>query len=412
MAINPSSAYSGQVDTTDSAGYPYGRAHNEAIIGDGTGTPLEEKWVSDLFGFEQALLGAAGLTPSGTPDKVGASQYLDAIKSVADARARLSVQRAQAINWPERPSFANTSAANSSVPVAWDPAPSSQGYSGNTGLFMVVTQDTKSVTSDDGNLWRNPVSYGGILSAAAYDLAAGNSGGVRSFLASQLSGGNLMRTTDAGTTWTVVASGLPTSSVLCNGPGSVWVASGTFGAIQRSTDGLSWSSSGITVTGSWGFGPKRIVWNGSLFVMISANATYGECLTSPDGLAWTARTLPAVTNWNGLAYSADDGLWMAVAGSGAVAVSADGVTWTARAVPPIGMTDLAVVGSAWVAPIFGGQLGGINYSCDRGVTWKQVAVGNHRTANGWSRVIAGDNRFLAVHATGTALEFALSARSY
>lgn len=79
MAIDPSAVYPTQVDTSDPTGYPYGKPQNVTVPGDGSGTPLEETWLSDLFGFLQALLGEASATPSGTPDKVGASQYVDAI---------------------------------------------------------------------------------------------------------------------------------------------------------------------------------------------------------------------------------------------------------------------------------------------------------------------------------------------
>lgn len=82
MAIDPSNEYGAQVDTSDPTGYPLGKARNITVPGDGTGTPLEAKWVSDLWGFQQALLGAASLTASGTPDKVGSSQYLTAIQAL------------------------------------------------------------------------------------------------------------------------------------------------------------------------------------------------------------------------------------------------------------------------------------------------------------------------------------------
>ncbi len=79
MAISLKDEYGGQVITGD-PGYPYGEPRNVSVAGDGTGTPLEEKWMKDLHGFLQALLVASGLTPSGTPDKVAASQYLDAVR--------------------------------------------------------------------------------------------------------------------------------------------------------------------------------------------------------------------------------------------------------------------------------------------------------------------------------------------
>lgn len=81
MAIVPSTNYSGQIDTSDSTAYPQGKAQNVTVAGDGTGTPLEKAWVNDLWGFLQALLDRAGITPSGDPDEVGASDYLDALEA-------------------------------------------------------------------------------------------------------------------------------------------------------------------------------------------------------------------------------------------------------------------------------------------------------------------------------------------
>ena len=82
MALIPSSAYPAQIDTGDAA-YPHGKARNAGSFQDGTGTPLEKDWLNDLWGFLQAVLAGASITPSGDPDKVGASQYLDAIKKIA-----------------------------------------------------------------------------------------------------------------------------------------------------------------------------------------------------------------------------------------------------------------------------------------------------------------------------------------
>lgn len=84
MAIRPSVRYPGQTDLSDAAGYPYGRAKNQSVAGDGTGTPLEAAWVSDWWGFQQALFALAKLTPSGNPDKVGASDVLNALVHLID----------------------------------------------------------------------------------------------------------------------------------------------------------------------------------------------------------------------------------------------------------------------------------------------------------------------------------------
>lgn len=82
MAINPETQYPGKINPSD-ADYPFGSARNISTPGDGTGTPWEAALVNDVFGMQQALLSFAGLTPSGNPDKVGASQYLRALKMLA-----------------------------------------------------------------------------------------------------------------------------------------------------------------------------------------------------------------------------------------------------------------------------------------------------------------------------------------
>lgn len=78
MAIIPKTKYPGKT-IGDDPNYPQGKARNRSTPYDADGFPFEEAWVNDLLGFQQALLDAAGITPSGDPDKVGASQYLGAL---------------------------------------------------------------------------------------------------------------------------------------------------------------------------------------------------------------------------------------------------------------------------------------------------------------------------------------------
>lgn len=67
----------------DGVNYPLaGKARNVTASGDGTGTPLEKDWMNDLFGWEQALMAAAGLTPNGTPETQISSQLLLAIQTL------------------------------------------------------------------------------------------------------------------------------------------------------------------------------------------------------------------------------------------------------------------------------------------------------------------------------------------
>lgn len=86
MALDLKLVYPGQIDTTDPTGYPQGKAKNIVNPGDGTGTPWEKQIVNDLLGFEQELLARASISPSGTPDKAGASQYATGVEAIADER--------------------------------------------------------------------------------------------------------------------------------------------------------------------------------------------------------------------------------------------------------------------------------------------------------------------------------------
>lgn len=80
--IIPSSKYPSQIDVTDLTNYPRGKARNVVATGEITGTPLEKDWINDWFGFQQAAIVAAGITPSGTPDTAVASQLLDSLKAL------------------------------------------------------------------------------------------------------------------------------------------------------------------------------------------------------------------------------------------------------------------------------------------------------------------------------------------
>jgi hypothetical protein len=411
LALNPATAYPSQVDLTDTAGYPYGRAKNVTSIGDGTGTPLEQKWVSDLFGFEQALLAAVAATPSGTADKVGASQYLDAILSLADTRAKNALQVVAATNWPERASGPGSIAAvNSEIGMVWAPA---------IGLWCVVDAARTVYTSADGLIWNSVATLGSSASTVRPNVAYGMLDGSPVLIAS---GGSGLRyyTSPDGTAWTDVAgtgasvAGLFAHSQTLNR--WVCVSSVADYALATSVGFASWTVA--TVPSAWtssSGGCKRLMWNGSLFVALPAGS-YNKVLTSADGITWTERTLPFAASWTGLAYSAKDGMWMATnTGAGNCATSPDGLTWST----PTGTNytygnDLACYGSLWVMPTENGNFGGIAWSVNKGASWTRGPnVGKHSIATaGWRRICVGDSRFMMAHETGTNIEFALSIRPF
>lgn len=90
MAIDLTVQYPGKIGPA-SGSYPYGEPRNVTTPGDGTGTPWEQAIVKETEGLKQALLIAAGITPNGTPDAVGAAQYLQAIVEQIAGRAQTYV---------------------------------------------------------------------------------------------------------------------------------------------------------------------------------------------------------------------------------------------------------------------------------------------------------------------------------
>lgn len=81
MAKNLQVTYPGKTITGDPL-FPYGKPKNVNVNGDGTGTPFEAEWASDIAGFFQHLLVNSNTVPSNLPDNAEVSQYMEAIKSI------------------------------------------------------------------------------------------------------------------------------------------------------------------------------------------------------------------------------------------------------------------------------------------------------------------------------------------
>jgi hypothetical protein len=79
VALNPNASYPTKT-AAPTADYPYGAARNITTPGDLTGTPLDEAWLNDWYGFQAAAIDGLSGTPSGSSDTALVSQVWDAIE--------------------------------------------------------------------------------------------------------------------------------------------------------------------------------------------------------------------------------------------------------------------------------------------------------------------------------------------
>lgn len=86
MALILSNRYPGQADPP-SPEYPQGAFKNKSAPGALDGTPFEKDVFNDIIGLLQSLISAASFTPNDQVDRVGASQYFDALLKLISDRA-------------------------------------------------------------------------------------------------------------------------------------------------------------------------------------------------------------------------------------------------------------------------------------------------------------------------------------
>lgn len=82
MSLKLNERYPGRFNNP-SAGYPLGSFKNRTAPNAKDGSYLEQDWANDKEGFFQSLLNAAGIEANGIVDKVGGSQYFDALAAVS-----------------------------------------------------------------------------------------------------------------------------------------------------------------------------------------------------------------------------------------------------------------------------------------------------------------------------------------
>lgn len=361
MAIRPIDRYPSQTDGTDPA-YPHGKAKNVNSPGDNTGTPWEKDLVNDWLGFLQSLLSAAGVSPSGTPDKVGASQYLSALRAVARVSAsslRLALE-------------------NPASPPTFPSAPEACGYCDTFGQWWGLDLTGGGAFVNDGNGWvaSTPVTVSGATNVTS---AWGGGACLVAFDPPSATATRLVRSSDGGATW--ATQSLPPSydgSTSVAWTGTHFLAVQADGATFRSTSGTTgtWTAAGTLPGGVTHTNFRQVATNGSVFIG-STGSTGTIVRTADHGVTFTSVTPPGSTNVGGVTYDPFSGLFYACGeASGAPAVwrSTDGNSW-ASVGPLVFVADqspgayaarIKFCGSSFVASF--GVSGKTKTSTD-GVTW-------------------------------------------
>lgn len=312
MAISPQALWPSQVVTGD-AGYPYGKARNQAVPNDGTGTPLEQNVVNDLFGMQQALLDAVGVVPSGTPDRVGNSQYVAAIRElILRSQAELA-----ALNWPYQSDDTGFTTGYTNDPLG---VQIGVAFADNFTQYLLVKSGgagaglarTRSLGGDLGVDWE----FGSVLPSshtidnffADIDRRTAGGSSVSDVIALASTPGVVYKSTDAGQTWGGAAV-LPSATGWTvvhrsYAPDKVIVVG--FGKIASSPGDLSGFSSLVMPAGWAGNTPAEIVAarrGESAFgwIVCPANSVLNG-LCSADGVTWVST--PLSTSGNGQPVSA------------------------------------------------------------------------------------------------------------
>lgn len=416
MALDPSTRYPGQIDTSDPVGYPHGAARDIVVVGDGIGTPLQKDLVNDIFGAQQALLKAANITPSGVPDKVGASQYLTALKTVAvdvasktAALAALQDWRAQQL--PSGPNYRFL--VTTTIPDRTKRALIAIGASGSVAGFA------RSMGS--GQFEGAPQIFG---SAVGPFFAA--SGALGNFYYNNST--QLVRHTDLTTQETEPAANV--EAFFC-APNSAtpYIFFTSDAQIYKSTTFLSGYSAAARPSGMTVFQSSTVGVPGGEFAYDGANdicynsvitisgVTRSRVLRSVDGgttwtLAFTAASGVSLSicyseadggdfvilDSNGNLYFGDDNFAVPYASpiTAAAGASAHYSTFAACGRVIAKAMDTLLLGASCI-------FAGIAYSFDWGVTWRYASVSDHQAFNaaeGVLRLISANGRLWALTPNG------------
>jgi hypothetical protein len=181
------------------------------------------------------------------------------------------------------------------------------------------------------------------------------------------------------------ATGIPPEDAAWSGiayGAGVFVGVATDGAVATSEDGKTWEGRVAPEGNSW----NGVCWSEDLglFVAVASTGT-NRIMTSPDGAVWTSRT--ATGALSAVCWSSDLGLFVAV-GYQVSMTSTDGITWTPHTTLALVAGTYAVCWSTTLSLFSTG-----NATSADGVTWVDRSAMLNYTALAYSPALT---RFVAV----------------
>lgn len=245
-----------------------------------------------------------------------------------------------------------------------------------TGTSATRAADALDVSSTTG--WYNEPEWT-MIHDGKYNLAIDSSG-------SLASGTWDLSSTPIDNDWLRVrwSKELGIFVAVADGPG------GTVGSPARvltSVDGVNWVDRIAAQSGGLNSNWHGLAWSPDLGIFVAvAYQGSQRVMTSPDGITWTIGNASEDSTWVDVAWSPDLGLFAAVATSGTnrLMTSPDGITWTSRSVP----SNVAWRGITWAkelgkfVAVGVGTGNGVMTSTD-GITW---SAGTPAADDSWAGV--------------------------
>jgi len=194
------------------------------------------------------------------------------------------------------------------------------------------------------------------------------------------SGNGIFISTNNGTSWTAIDSGLVIQDAITSlaMSGNNLFAGTDCGVFLSTNNGTRWTavSSGLPQTIYYGYTQQIFTYVNALAVSgqdLFAGTNYGVYLSTNNGASWTAVDSDLTPTVNALAVS-DNAIFAGTANLGIYRSTNNGTSWTAV---DSGITDSAYVFSLAVSGnnIFAGTSNGVFLSTNNGTSWKAVDSG-------------------------------------